>query len=178
MIILRKLFKKKVFYIIFIALFITLILFTARQSRYTPIQIVKQRFQGEAPCFSVRKLIKQIELDKEQVLLFYYNNNNNISYALLEKRLFGYKLLDAGGELSVQSTTRPAGMQFGFYNQEAGWVGCGVVYNDSVSKIIIDNYNVNIINVENLRLWYLVGTEKIDIYNTKIIDYNGNELIH
>lgn len=32
--------------------------------------------------------------------------------------------------------------------------------------------------LEDIRLWYLVGTEEIDTYNTKIIDYNGNALVH
>lgn len=51
-------------------------------------------------------------------------------------------------------------------------------YDDSVAKIIMDGNNSNIINVEDIRLWYLVGTKAIDISNTKIIDYNGNEVTH
>lgn len=162
----------------FIVLFIVLVLFAVRQTTYKPIQVVKQHFGGQASSLSVNRLLKQVKLNEEQVLLFYYNNKNNIAYALLEKGLLGYKLLHASGELTVKNDVIPAGLQFGFYNKESGWVGCGVIYDDSVAKIIIDDNNANIINGDDIRLWYLVGTGEIDTDNTKIIDYNGNDIIH
>lgn len=144
----------------------------------SPLEVVMKDKSPSDSIFYPNEVLYQSAVSEEQYIIIFKNNNENLCNVLLEKSFFGYEVLDFNGEMSTNNTTIPVGMHFGWYKREKGWVGFGVIYNDEVEEIYIDGTKSTIIEVNHMRIWYLHGERELNELNTRILDIEGNEIIH
>lgn len=167
--------KRKV--LLLVVLIIVVMIVTLYKANMTPLEVAKNNKNTKDSVLHIKEVLYEVEL-KDKYLIIYKNDRDNICNALLEKTLLGYKVLDFNGEVSTSGHTIPVGMHFGWYNKEEGWVGFGVIYDDTVAEIYIDDVKAEIITVNGLGIWFLVGNWELDEINTRILDYNGDEVLH
>lgn len=143
-----------------------------------PIEVVNKDINESNGVFTINKVLYESFEADDKYIIIYKNPHGNICNVLLEKNWKGYNIVDFNGEMECENSSIPVGMLFGWYRKEEGWVGSGVVYSDEVDKIIIDGEESNIIEADNLRLWYLIGERELDDLNTKLLRGDGSAIIH
>lgn len=148
-------------------------IFTIRYAD-TPREIISRT--TNSPVLQVVHILKEVEVDNNEILVIYINAKGNISFGLVEKTNRGYKLIHASGEIKNTHKEYPIDLRFSYYNKEKGWIGYGIIHDDNVSKIIIDNQEANIVKMDKMRMWYLVGKRYLDESNIIILDNKGNKL--
>ncbi len=143
----------------------------------TPLEVASKDRNAVDGVFTISRVLYESSEVDDKYIIIYTNPRGNVCNVLLEQSWKGYSVVDFNGEMACDNSIIPVGMHFGWYRREEGWVGSGVVYSDAVDKIIIDGEEANIIESDNLTLWYLYGERELDETNTQILSADGSELI-
>ena len=125
-------------------------------SRLTPEQILRKEYAREAPVFRVGSVLHAEELTEGQ-LIFYRNGNGNLVCAYLEKTALAYRLVGSSGEISPEARgNMPANMLYTQLDKDI-WIDWGVVTNDAIHSILINGEEAAVVEVDSLRICYLLG---------------------
>lgn len=132
---------------------------------------------SKLPALRIVKVIEEVEVNDNEILLLFINDNGNVAFGLVENTKLGYKLIHTSGEVEpIYKASPPADLRFSFYNKEEGWVGYGIVHNEDIAKIMVDGQEANIIEREYFRMWYLTGKGYLDDDNVLLLDKSGKEI--
>lgn len=123
-------------------------------------------------------LIEQIDINPKESLLFYFNGNGNVNCAVAEKRLTGYKIVDVNAELAPYREDLRVGLYGSTYNKGSKWVYFGIIYDDSVEKIVWNDTEGIRLNSSDMDLVYAVGDGEFKGNEYYLYDVNGNQLEH
>ena len=103
----------------------------------TPLAALENGYMGKKEsALRYSSLIKQIDIDSQTSLLFYYNGNQNVNCAVAEKKISRYKIINVSAELSENKEVLRAGLHGSVYDKGTKWVYFGIIYDDSVEKVV------------------------------------------
>ena len=143
----------------------------------TPLAALENGYMGRKERFvRYTGLIEQIDINQRESLLFYFNGNGNVNCAIVEKRIAGYKIVDVNGELPSHHEELRAGLFFSTYGRGDKWSYFGVIYDDSVVKVVWHDVEATMFRSSNRNIFYAIGDGEIKFGKYYLYDSNGNEL--
>lgn len=170
-------FARKNFFIgIILILLVLLFVIWYVQPKTLLIALEKEYMGKEESVFRFSGLIEQIDINSDESLLFYYNGNGNVNCAVAEKRFCHFKIVDVSAELSTSHETLRAGLFGSTYDKGNKWVYFGIIYDDSVKKIVWSNAEATRFSTHNLEMFYAVGSGNLGGGEYYLYDAEGNEL--
>ena len=122
------------------------------------------------------ELIGQIDISSVESLLFYFNGNGNVNCAVVEKRIVGYKVVDVNAELLPHQEEWRVGLYGSTYNRGNKWVYFGVIYDNSVNKVVWNDAEGIMFSSSDMDMFYAVGDGEFKGKEYYLYDSNGNEL--
>jgi len=145
----------------------------------TPLAALEKEYMGKQEnILRYSELIKQIDISPKESLLFYFNCNGNINCAVAEKRITGYKIVDVNAELAPYREDLRAGLYGSTYDKGNKWAYYGIIYDNSVEKIVWNDAEGIRFSSSNLDMVYAVGDGEFKGNEYYLYDAVGNELEH
>jgi hypothetical protein len=148
----------------------------------SPLSALENGYKDkEESIWRYSDFIKQIDINAKESLLFYFNGNGNVNCAVVEKKIVGYKIADVSAELPVYNDELRAGLFGSTYDKGNKWVYFGIIYDDSVERIVWNDVEAIRFSSSDLDMFYAVGNEAFgakDNLEYHIFDSKGNELEH
>jgi hypothetical protein len=145
----------------------------------TPLTALEKEYMGkEESIFRYSGLIKQIDINPKESLLFYFNGSGNVNCAVAEKRIGGYKIVDVNAELAPYQEDLRAGLYGSTYDKGSKWVYFGIIYDDSVEKIVWNDTEGIRFSSSNMDMVYAIGDGEFKGNEYYLYDVKGNELKH
>lgn len=171
--------KKTKLTIIIIFILLGLLLIVWYKQPKTPLTALEKRYMGkEKNILRYSELIEQIDINPKESLLFYFNGNGNVNCAVAEKRVGSYKIVDVNAELAPYREDLRVGLYGSTYDKGSKWVYFGIIYDDSVEKIVWNNMEGIRFSSSNMDIVYAVGDGEFKGNEYYLYDVNGNELEH
>jgi hypothetical protein len=169
--------RKQTMVIIFILLGLLLIVWY-KQSK-TPLTALEKEYMGkEESIFRYSGLIEQMDISPKVSLLFYFNGNGNVNCAVAEKRIGVYRIVDVNAELAPYKEDLRAGLYGSTYDKGSKWVYFGIIYDDSVEKIVWNDTEGIRFSSSNMDMVYATGDGEFKGNEYYLYDVNDNELEH
>jgi hypothetical protein len=163
--------------IIFILLGLLLIVWYIQPK--TPLTALKKGYMGkEENILRYSELIEQIDINPRESLLFYFNGKGNVNCAVAEKRIGGYKIVDVNAELAPYREDLRVGLYGSTYDKGNKWVYFGIIYDDSVERLVWNDTESIRFSSSNMDLVYAVGDGDFKGKEYYLYDANGNKLEH
>jgi len=132
----------------------------------TPLAALEKEYMGkEESVLRYSSLIKQIDINPDESLLFYFNGNGNVNCAVAEKRIGRYKIVDVNAELAPYREDLKVGLYGSTYDRGKKWVYFGIIYDDSVEKVVWNNTEGIRFSSSNMRWSMLSDTENLKVTN-------------
>lgn len=144
----------------------------------SPLAALEKEYMSKESILKYSYLIEQIDTTSEESLLFYYNGNGNVNCAVAEKKILGYKIADVSAELATYNDELRAGLFGSTYDKGNKWVYFGIVYDDSIEKIVWNDVEAIRFSASNMEMFYAVGDGEFEGDEYHLYDSNGNELEH
>ena len=171
--------EKKKFTMIIILTLLGLLFTVWYTQPKTPLTALENRYMGKKESvLRYSSLIKQIDIDSQTSLLFYYNGNQNVNCAVAEKKISGYRIVDVGAEVSTNKEALRVGLHGSAYDKGTKWIYFGIIYDDSVEKVVWNDIEATRFSSLDLDMFYAVGYGKLEGGEYYIYDSNGNKLDH
>jgi len=143
----------------------------------TPLSALEKEYMGkEESILRYSAFIEQKDINPRESLLFYYNGNGNVNCAVAEKRIGGYKIVDVNAELAPYREDIRVGLYGSTYDKGNKWVYFGIVYDDSVEKVVWNDLEGTRFSASNMDMFYAVGNGEFKGNEYYLYDANGNEL--
>ena len=168
--------KKRIVIISCAALIVVIAAFAVylfRDVSKAPTDIVRQHFVNESAAFRLASVIKEIEVDSNTALVFYLSSNGTVANAVLEKGLFGYKVVNYSGEVAPTSEIIPSGRFYSSFSDTESIVWY-VLYDQSITQVMAGDNEADIITANNMKIYYSFGNFKTE---PRCDFYNGDELV-
>ena len=168
--------KKRIITVICVAIIVVIAVvavYLFRDVSKAPTDIVRQHFVNSSAAFRLASVIEEIEVDKNTALVFYLSSNGTVANAVLEKGLFGYRVVNYSGEIAPTNETIPSGRFFSLFNDSESIVWY-VLYDQSITRVTIGDNEADIINASNLKIYYSLGNYRTE---PRCDFYTGNELV-
>lgn len=132
--------------------------------KQTPYEYLQKRKNINSAEF-ISDFLYQVDMGNKRFAIFFKNKNGNLSCAILKKDLFSYNLLKISAEILLIKTTDENGnyifssYQDGINYNKRKWIYWGVIHNDSIEKVLIDNKEATIVDINNyhIRLCFIFG---------------------
>lgn len=170
--------NKKLIGIIILALIVLFIIVWYIQPK-TPLAALEKEYMGkEESILHYSSLIEQIDISADESLLFYFNGNGNLNCAVAEKRFNRYKIVDVNAELATHREGLRAGLYGSTYNNGNRWMYFGVIYDDTVEKVVWNNIEALRFKSQNIDMFYANGIGEFEGQEYYLYDSEGNELDH
>ncbi|MDN5276844.1 MAG: hypothetical protein PWR01_809 [Clostridiales bacterium] len=143
----------------------------------TPLSALEKEYlDRQEDVLRYSELIKQIDISPKETLLFYFNGKGNVNCAIAEKRFGGYKIVDVNGELAPYNKNLRVGL-YGFsYNKGEKWGYFGIIYDDTVERVVWNDTEGIRFSALNMEMVYAVGDGEFKGGVYYLYDANGNEL--
>lgn len=161
---------------IILSLLVLLFLVWDRQPK-TPLAALEKGYIGKnESILRYSELIEQIDINSDESLLFYFNGNGNMNCAVVEKKFVGYKVVDVNAELQPHHEERKVGLYGSSYNRGRKWIYFGVIYDDSVEKVVWNDVDAIRFSSSNLDILYAFGDGEFKGKEYYLYDSNDNKL--
>lgn len=145
----------------------------------TPLSALKMKYMSiDENILKYSDLIGQVDLSSEESLLFYYNGKGNVNCAVAEKNIFGFRIVDVNAELLPYREDLRVGLYGSTYNKGSKWVYFGIIYDDSVKRVVWNNTEGIRFSSSDMDLVYAAGDGAFKGNEYKLYDAYGNELEH
>jgi len=148
-----------------------------------PVDVLERNYDSHDVSKRLRYsgLFHQIEISPEETWLFYFNSYGNLNCAVLEKKILGddiayYDIAYViAGDMEINNKELRTQIR-GSSHEEGRWIYYGVIYDDSVEKIVLNDMEANIVSKSDLQVFYAYWDEELVIGGYSIFDSEGNEL--
>lgn len=97
---------------------------------------------------------------------------------LCREKIRGYKIVDVNAELLPYGEELRVGLYGSTYSKGSKWVYFGIIYDDSVEKIVWNDVEGIRFSAANMDMVYAVGDGEFGGEEYYLYDANGNELSH
>ena len=167
--------KKQTTIIIFILLGLFFLVWHIQPK--TPLATLEKEYMGrEESVLQYTGLIEQIDINLEGSLLFYFNGNGNVNCAVVEKGIAGYKIIDVNAELASYHENLKVGLYGSTYDEGNKWIYFGVIYDESVEKVVWNDVGAIKFTSSNMDMLYAIGDGQFEGDEYYLYDSNGSEL--
>ncbi|AUS96748.1 hypothetical protein CDQ84_05640 [Clostridium thermosuccinogenes] len=145
----------------------------------TPLAALEKGYMGKQDSILMYcALIEQVDINQNKSLLFYYNGRGNVNCAVAEKKIAGYRIVDVNAELAPYHEDLRVGLYGSTYDKGKKWVYFGIIYDDSVDKVVWNNIEGVRFSSSDMDMVYAVGDGDFKGNEYHIYDADGNELEH
>lgn len=123
-------------------------------------QYGKSAFQVAEEAASVRD-----SRDKTLTAYFTYSPEGKVNCCLYRKQRFRYDFLCFSGSLLPDSKNRDQSwMMSAIRGGGGGRLFWGILYDHSISGVMVGGSPANIVQAKDMKLWYSIGTDQTDLH--------------
>lgn len=138
---------------------------------------IENNFYNPHPTIKLKKILNEINVDRDTKFVFYINHANSISYGHLSKKWNGgWKVVSASGTFPLELNNVDISFFSRLFNNEIFIYG-GIIYNKNTNKVFFNGIEATILNNdEDVRISYIKTDKNIHSYEIEGYNYLGKQI--